>query len=114
MFSTARYKFVFVVLALAAVFRTAIGEHAQQRNLMLFEEWQYAVVEQVGRDQGVLAVIEFGEGDYGVGVEETLLVDTTYSLDGAHVVRVLRAQVAGMRGLDLAVGFFLLTGSFHS
>ena len=101
------------MLALAAVFRAAIGEHAQQRNLVLFEERQDAVVEQIGGDQGGLAVVEFGEGDLGVGVEKRLLIDAAYALDGADIVRVLCAEIAGMRGLDLAVGFFLFASAFQ-
>jgi hypothetical protein len=77
-----------VVLALAAVFGAAIGEHAEQRNLVFLEERQYAIVEQVGGDQGVLAVTGFNESDFGVGVEKRLLTDTTYTLDGADVVRI--------------------------
>jgi hypothetical protein len=64
---------VLVVLALAAVLGAAIGEHAEERNLIFLEERQYAVVEQVGGDQGVLAVIEFNESDFGVDVEKRLL-----------------------------------------
>src|SRR5580704_8377997 len=50
-----------------------------------------------------LAVIQFGEGNLGVSIEKRLLIDTAYALDGADVVRVLGAEIAGMRGLDLAV-----------
>src|SRR5208282_4466209 len=90
-------QFVLVVFTLAAVFRAAIGEHAQQRNLVLFEERQHAIIEQVGRHQSGLAVIEFGESDLGVGVEKRLLIDTTDALDRADIVGVLGAEIAGMR-----------------
>jgi hypothetical protein len=39
-----------VVLALAAVLGAAIGEHAQELNLVFLEERQYAVVELVAAD----------------------------------------------------------------
>jgi hypothetical protein len=64
-----------VVLALAAVLGAAIGEHAQELNFVFLEERQYAVVEQVGGEKGVLAVIEFNESDFGVGVEKRLPID---------------------------------------
>jgi len=63
-------QLVFAVFALTAVLGAAIGEHTQKRDLVLFEKGQHAVVEQIGRDQGVLTVIEFGESHLGVGVEE--------------------------------------------
>jgi len=97
-------QFVLVVLALAAIFRATIGEHAQQRNFVLLEERQHTVVEQISRDQGGLAVVPFGEADLGVSIEKGLLIDAPYALDGADIVRVLGAEIAGMRGLDFAVG----------
>jgi hypothetical protein len=63
-------QLVLVVLALSAVFRTAIGEHTQQRDLLFLEEGQHLVIEQIGRHQRILAVVEFGKGDFGVGIEE--------------------------------------------
>ena len=47
-----------VVFTLAAVFRATIGEHAQQRNLVLFEERQHAVVEKLGRGNRRLGRIQ--------------------------------------------------------
>ena len=99
-------QFVLVVLTLAAIFRAAIGEHAQQRNFVLFEERQHTVVEQISRDQGSLAVVQFGEADLGVSIEKGLLIDAPYTLDGADIVRVLGSEVARMRRLDFPVGFF--------
>jgi hypothetical protein len=82
-------QFVLVVLALSAVFRAAISEHTQQRDLVLLQKGQHTVVKQICRDQRVLAIMEFGEGHLGVGVEKRLLIDAAYALDRAHVVSVL-------------------------
>jgi hypothetical protein len=71
---------------------------------VLLEERQHTVVEQISRDQGGLAVVPFGEADLGVSIEKGLLIDAPYALDGADIVRVLSAEIAGMRGLDFAVG----------
>ena len=38
------------------------------------EEGHDPIVEQIGRGQRRLAVVELGEGDLGVGVDESLLV----------------------------------------
>src|SRR5262245_51172750 len=47
------------------------------RGIVLREERQHPVVQQVGRGERCLAVIELGEGDLGIGVDEGLLVDAT-------------------------------------
>jgi len=41
-------------------------------------------------------------------------VDPAHTLDRAHVIRVLSPEVAGVFGLDLAVGLFLGFGFFES
>ena len=74
-------ELVFVVFPGPAVFRAPIGQHPQQRDVVLLEERQHLVVEGVGGHQGVLAVIKFGEGDLGVGVDEGLLVDAADALE---------------------------------
>ena len=38
-------QLIFVMLALAALFCAAIGEHAQQRDFLLLEKRQYTVIE---------------------------------------------------------------------
>ena len=61
-------QLILVMLALAALFGAAISEHPQQRDVMFLEEGQHAVIEQVGRHQRVLAVIEFGKSYLAIGV----------------------------------------------
>jgi hypothetical protein len=46
-----------VMLTLAAVLGSAIGQNAQQRNLLLFKEGQDTIVQQVGRDQCIFAIV---------------------------------------------------------
>src|SRR6266487_7160155 len=57
------------------------------------------VVQQVGRGDRRLAVIQLAESDLGIGVDEGLLVDPPDALEIADVERVLRATVAGMLAL---------------
>jgi len=47
----------FVMLTLAAVLGSAIGQNAQQRNLLLFKERQDAIVQQIGRNQRIFAIV---------------------------------------------------------
>jgi hypothetical protein len=46
-------QLIFVMLALAALFCAAIGEHAQQRDFLLLERRQYTVIEYVGGHQSI-------------------------------------------------------------
>lgn len=98
----------------AAVFGAAIGQDTQQWHVLLLKPGQYPVIEQVGGHQRVLAVIQLGEGDFGVGVNEGLLVDASHPLERADLVGVLRPQLAGMLGLDLALCLLLLLTALQS
>ena len=80
---------------------------------MLFEERDYPIIEHVGRGDRVLAIIEFDESELAVGINEGLLVDAAHAFDHTHVVGVLCTQVTWMLGLDLPVGFLLLTCPFQ-
>src|SRR5215813_5361061 len=97
----------------AAILRPAIGQDAQERDALFFKERQHTVVERVSRYQRVLPVVEFGESDARVGVDEGLLVDAPDSFEGADIVGVLRAEIARMLGLDLTVFFLLPFRSFQ-
>src|SRR6266536_617357 len=101
-------ELVLVPFGIAAELAAAVGEHAQQLGIVLLEEWQYPVVQQVGRGDRRLAVIQLAESDLGIiGVDEGLLVDPPDALEIADVERVLRATVAGMLALELTVGLLL-------
>src|SRR6266536_3546094 len=100
-------ELVLVPFGIAAELAAAVGEHAQQLGIALLEEWQYPVVQQVGRGDRRLAVIQLAESDLGIGVDEGLLVDPPDALEIADVERVLRATVAGMLALELTVGLLL-------
>lgn len=103
-----------VPLAVTAVLGTATGEHSQQPDVVFLVERDHAVVEQVSSQQGVATLMDLGERDLDVGIDEPLLVDVTNALDAADVVRVLRAKVTGSMGLDLAVRFLLGLGLLQS
>ena len=82
-------------------------------NFLFFKEGNDAIIQHVGRDQGIFAVVELGKGDLGVGVDKGLLIDPADALDRADIVGVLRSQIARMSGFDLAMRFFFLLGLFH-
>src|SRR5262249_27866477 len=106
-------ELVCVPFGIAAILAAAVGQHAQQLNLMGVEEWQDAVIQEIGRRDRGLAIIEFGEGNLGVGVDEGLLVDPPHALEIADVERVLGTAVARMLALELTVGLLLGLGPFE-
>ena len=55
------------------------SQHAQELDIVLLEERQHPVVEQIRRRDRCLAVIQLGEANLGVGVDEGLLVDAANS-----------------------------------
>ena len=86
-----------VVVAFAtAEFGAAIGQHPRQPKAVLVIERQHPIVEDLGRGNRGLAVIKFGKGDLGIGVDEGLLIDPPDALQGADIKRVLGAGLSGI------------------
>ena len=89
-----------VALRIAAVLGAAVGQDAQGPDVVGIEERDHPVVEQLGRADRRLTVVELGERHLRVGVDEGLLVDPPDPLEDAHVERVLGAVVARMLALE--------------
>jgi hypothetical protein len=66
-------ELVFMAVVGPAIFGPAVGEQALQGNLVLLVERDHPVVEQVCGGERGLAVVELGEANLGVGVDEGLL-----------------------------------------
>src|SRR5262249_6776595 len=69
-------------------------------------------IEQIGRRDGRLAVVELGKAYLGVG-DEGLLVDASNTLQIADIERILGAAVTWMLALELAVSLLLGLGLFQ-
>src|SRR5579863_7506513 len=63
-------ELIFVMLRVAAIFRAAIGQHAAEPYLPRIIERHDAIVEKIGGGDRRLAVVELGESDLGVGIDE--------------------------------------------
>ena len=77
---------------------------------MLVVERHYTVIEDLGGGDRGLAVIQLGKGDFGVGVDEGLLIDPPDALQGADVESVLRPTVAGAFAVELTMRLFVGLG----
>lgn len=106
-------ELILVMLNRATVFCTTIGQNAQQRHILLLEEGDDPVVEQLGRHQGILPVVQFDKGHFAVGIDTGLLVNPANTLDGAHIVGVLAAQIARMFSFNLTGRLALFFGFFQ-
>src|SRR4029077_8423472 len=80
---------------------------------MTVEQGDHAVVQKIGCRDRCLAIIELGERNLGIGVDERLLVDAPDPLQIADIERVLGAAVARMLALELAMGLLLGLGLFQ-
>jgi hypothetical protein len=67
----------------------------------------HPIVEDLGRGDRGLTVIQLGEGDLGIGIDEGLLIDPPDTLQGADIEGVLRPAIAGALAFELAVGFLV-------
>jgi len=73
-------KLILVVLSIPTKTPSPIGEDPEERNPMPLIKGQYPVVEQIGRHQGILPIIDLGEPHFAVRINERLLVNPSYSL----------------------------------
>src|SRR5271166_253567 len=97
-------KLVFVMLGIAAIFRAAIGQHPRKHHFFFVEERHDPVIQEIGRRDRRLAIIEFGKGHFRIGVDEGLLIDAANALHVADVESVLRAAIAGALAFELTSG----------
>jgi hypothetical protein len=70
-------ELVRVPVGRAAIFAAAVGQDAVDRDLVLGEEREHAVVQQVRRRDRRLFRVELRRSDLAVGVDEGLLVDAS-------------------------------------
>lgn len=63
--------------------------------------------------QRILSVIQLGKDHSGVSIDDGLLVNLPYPLDRTYIIGILRNQVTGMFGFDLAMRFLFFSGLFQ-
>ena len=83
-----------VVAFTAAEFGAPVSQHPRQPDTVLIIERHHPIIEDLGRGDRCLAIIEFGAGDLGIGVDKGLLVDPPDALQGADIKRILGAAIA--------------------
>ena len=102
-------ELVFMALG-AAKLGATIGQHARQPDGVLVVKRHHAIVEDLGRGDRGLAVVQLGKGDLGIGVDKGLLIDPADTLQGADIEGVLGTAITGTFALKLAVRFLVGLG----
>src|SRR5215510_3875972 len=80
---------------------------------MRFKEGQHPIVEHVGSNEGVLAIVEFDQRDFRISVYKSLLVNAANALEVSDIEGVLSTEIAWMFSLDLAVRLLFFLGPFE-
>ena len=99
-----------VVAFTAAEFGAPVSQHPRQPDTVLIIERHHPIIEDLGRGDRGLAVIELGKGDFGIGVDDGLLTDPADTLQGADIEGVLGTAITGTFALKLAVRFLVGLG----
>ena len=68
-------EFILMPLWVATIFAAAVGQDAQQLNVMAIEEGNHSIIQEVGRRDRRLAIVELGASNLGVSINEGLLAD---------------------------------------
>ena len=102
-------ELVFVALG-AAELGAAIGQHARQADAVLVIKRHHPIIEDLGRGDRGLAIVEFGKGDFGVGVDKGLLIDPPDALQRTDIEGVLRPAIARTFALKLAMRLLIGLG----
>src|SRR4051794_27114779 len=96
-----------MMLRVAAIFGAAVRKHTGELHLLSIVEGHDAVVQQVGRGERRLTIVELGKGYLGVGINKALLVDAPDPLHVADVEGVLGTAIARALALELTVRLLL-------
>ena len=75
-------KLIIMGIRLTAKFRSTVRQYPQQWYPMLVKEGNHPVVKKIGGINGNLAGVKLGKTDSREGVNEGLLVNPAYSLEG--------------------------------
>jgi hypothetical protein len=93
-------QFILMPLGCAAVLGPAVGQDSVQRDRLRFKERQHPIIQQIGRRDRRLPIIQFRKPDLAVGIDERLWRDAPDALERLHLEGVVGAAAA--RGHSLS------------
>src|SRR5215471_2123001 len=74
-----KVELVFMALGTAKL-GAAVGQHTRQPDAVFIVERYHAIIEDLGRGNRRLAIIELGKADFGIGIDHGLLIDPAHTL----------------------------------
>lgn len=89
-------KLIFMMFPVAAIFRSAICQNTQDWNLFAVKEGNSAIIEHIGGNQCIFSIILFGKCHFGIGVNHSLLADSSNSFHVADIEGILSNQATWM------------------
>src|SRR5690606_5927717 len=102
-----------MMLSGATIFSSAVSEHSEQINAVLFKEWQYPIIKRVSCNKCIFAIVQLCGGYLTVSVNKSLLVNSAYAFDSSDIIGVLRPKIAWVMRFDFAVSLLFLAGLFQ-
>jgi hypothetical protein len=89
----AHVEFLLLPLGTATIFAAVLTQHAQQLYVMAVEEGNHAIVQEMGRYDRGLAIVELGASNLGVSINKGLLTDASHSFQVADIEGILSAAI---------------------
>lgn len=98
---------ILMPIGTATLLGAAIREDPTQWHFFCLKKRHPLVLEQSGRGQGVLAVIEFRERHLTLSIHEGLLIAAPHALLGADIEGLLRPPISWTFALKFAMRFLV-------
>src|SRR6478735_594948 len=86
------------------VFSSTVGQDSKHRSLKLVEVRDYPIVKQIGSCDGRLGRVELANRDFGIGIDEGLLIYPPNPFQAADVKSILGPEVTRVHGFNLSDG----------
>lgn len=97
-----------MILPVFAIFRSPIREDTHAFQVMPLEKRNNPIVEHIGGDKSILSVIQLCKPDFGVGVDDSLLINMSDAFGMLHIISVLGNKKTRIIGLYFSMSLLLL------
>lgn len=95
-----------MVLSCATVLSSSVCKYSHKRNTILVIHGDYPVIKHICSHQCHFAIVELNGSHLGIGVDKSLLINTTNTFDITHIVRILSTEITRMVGFNFSFGYF--------
>ncbi len=103
-------QLILMVFSVTTIFSSSIGKHTHQFQVMLLEKRHNSVIEHIGSDKRIFPVIQLGKSDFGVSINDSLLINMSDTFDVPHIISILGDKKTGIVGLYLTTSLLFFFG----